>query len=236
MPPMQPSDVRIHLAQDSWLRTATGDPRGYIDADRLTELWFHTGTVCNLRCPFCLEGSKPGDNRIEPIGLADAKPFMEEAMTLGVEQFSFTGGEPFLIEEFVEILAFALERRPCLVLTNATEPLLNRISEVLPLRDSPHPVKFRVSLDFPDAERHDRGRGPGNFARSLETVGRLYEYGFGVSIARQMDTDEDRAQVDAAFHALLGKMGIPETINIVAFPDFLTPGKSRMCLPSPNRV
>ncbi len=51
--------------------------RGYIQPALLKELWFHTGTGCNLRCSFCLEGSKPGDNRLNPLTLKDAKPFIE---------------------------------------------------------------------------------------------------------------------------------------------------------------
>ena len=54
-----------------WLVTSSGDPRGYIQPHTLNELWFHTGTACNLACPFCLEGSSPGDNRLERITLAD---------------------------------------------------------------------------------------------------------------------------------------------------------------------
>ena len=88
-----------HLTTRDWLRTSADDPRGYIQAQQLKELWFHTGTTCNLRCPFCLEGSKPGDMRIEPLGLDDAKPFIVEALELGVEQFSFTGGEPFVVPD-----------------------------------------------------------------------------------------------------------------------------------------
>jgi hypothetical protein len=118
-----------------------------------------------------------------------------------------------------------MEHRPCLVLTNATEPLMNRVSEILPLLDKPHPVKFRVSLDYPDARRHDRGRGPGNFRKSLEMLGRLHAYGFDVSIARQMEPDEDRAAVDAQFHERVAQLGIPATLNIVAFPNFLLPGE-----------
>ena len=50
-----------------WLITSKDEKRGYIQPQLLHELWFHTGTSCNLRCPFCLEGSKPGDNRLEFI-------------------------------------------------------------------------------------------------------------------------------------------------------------------------
>ena len=86
-------------ARDSWTHTRNGDPRGYIDADKLKELWIHTGTACNLACPFCLEGSHPGDGRIPGMKLSDVKPFIHEAIDMGVEQFSFTGGEPFVIRD-----------------------------------------------------------------------------------------------------------------------------------------
>ena len=213
-----------HLQDQDWLETSSGEPRGYIDAHRLTELWFHTGTTCNLRCPFCLEGSKPGDNRINPLLFADAKPLIDEALSMGAEQFSFTGGEPFVIDEFVQILSYALEHRPCLVLTNGTEPLLNRMDEVLGLLQKPHSVKFRVSIDYPDAKRHDAARGPGNFQRALVALGRLHEAGFDVSIARQRGKDEDIRKVDEEFHPYLAEVGVSPDINIVSFPDFLLPG------------
>ena len=213
-----------HITRHEWLNTPGGEPRGYIQPETLTELWFHTGTACNLRCPFCLEGSKPGDNRIQPILLDDVRPFIDEAVVLGVEQFSFTGGEPFVIDEFPAILSYGLDHRPCLVLTNGTEPVMNRMEEILPLQDKPHRVKFRVSIDYPDPARHDAGRGPGNFHRALDTLGRLHRYGFDVSIARQREPDEDLQAADQSFHPFLDHVGVPRTINIVRFPDFLAPG------------
>jgi len=135
---------------------------GYIQPHCLSELWFHTGTACNLACPFCLEGSKPGDNRLERITLADIQPFIEEAVGLSVEQFSFTGGEPFVVKDFVSILSFASQLLPCLVLTNGTDALLKRLHQLEKLRSSNFPVSFRISIDWPDRERHDKGRGEGD--------------------------------------------------------------------------
>ncbi len=223
--------VRHHLQGDDWLRTSSGDPRGYIQAERLTEVWFHTGTVCNLRCPFCLEGSMPGDGRIQPLTFADARPLIDEALELGVEQLSFTGGEPFVVREVLQILDYCLDHRPCLVLTNGTEPVFNRLEELLPLRDKPHPLKLRVSLDYPDPERHDAGRGKGNFQLALDCLGELHRAGFAVSVARQRDPDEDVPAVDRAFLPFLESAGVPSGINIVSFPDFLTPGASNPNVP-----
>jgi MoaA/NifB/PqqE/SkfB family radical SAM enzyme len=213
-----------HLTRKDWLRTPENEPRGYVQPQMLKELWFHAGTICNLSCPFCLEGSKPGDDRLNKITLEDARPFIDEALSLGVDQFSFTGGEPFVIKDFVKILDYALQQRRCLVLTNATKPLRGRLNEILPLKAKPHALHFRVSLDYPDPQRHDKGRGEGNFALSLDTLAELHHCGFGVSVARQREQGEDVRAVESRYHDFFKKAGLSPDINIVSFPDFLTPG------------
>jgi molybdenum cofactor biosynthesis enzyme MoaA len=190
----------------------------------LAELWFHTGTACNLECPFCLEGSRPGDDRLERIRLADVEPFIEEARTLGVRQFSFTGGEPLIVKDIVKILAAALTVAPCLVLTNGTAPLIRRAHQLDLLRAQPHALAFRVSIDQPDAERHDAGRGWGNFRRALEGLALLHQRGFPVSITRQMTEGEDAAAVAMAFRGTLARHGLPPDLRIVALPDYGPPG------------
>ena len=208
-------------------RTRDGSPRGYIDPHGLEELWFHTGTACNLRCPFCLEGSVPGDTRLDRVRLEDVAPYMSAAAELGVKQFSFTGGEPFIVRDIIRILSFAAELKPCLVLTNGTDAVLKRLHQIATLRQTTHPVSFRVSIDFADEALHDQGRGAGNFLKSLESIRVLSEMGFGVSVARQRATDEDRGSVDAEFLALLARHGIGEEVRIVSFPDFGVPGEVR---------
>jgi len=203
--------------------TAAGDPRGYIDPHALREVWFHTGTACNLACPFCLEGSKPGDSRLGRITLAEAAPFIDEAVVLGVEQFSFTGGEPFIVKDFVNILRYASQFKPCLVLTNGTAPLLKRLAQIAPLREQPQPIAFRVSIDYPDRARHDAGRGAGTFEQSWAALAKLHALGFRVSIARQMEKGENAAAVAAAYGDLLEEHGLPRGTTLVAFPDFLLP-------------
>lgn len=204
-----------------------GTPRGWIQPHTLDELWLHTGTACNLSCPFCLEGSRPGDNRLQRITLKDARPFIEEALTLGVRQFSFTGGEPFIVKDFVRILDYASQYRPCLVLSNGSDVLLKRLHQIARLKASAQPVSFRISIDFPDQHRHDAGRGAGSFHQALESLRALHGLGFGISLARQMQTDEDRTAVDAAFRSLLADHDLPTTTRIVAFPDFGAPGDAR---------
>jgi len=214
------------IRSQDWYQTRAGDPRGYIQPHQLRELWFHTGTACNLSCDFCLEGSGPGDKRLELITLADAEPFIEEALALGVDQFSFTGGEPFVAKQIVAILQRAASHRPCLVLTNGTDALQQRISQVATLRDCAHPVRFRISIDAPVAEQHDLGRGTGSFKAAMTGLQALHRLGFEVSVARHMAADEDSALVEQQYRALFEEWGLPQELPLVAFPDFLPPGSS----------
>lgn len=212
---------RLH----NWQYTPLGDARGYIKPHSLKELWFHTGTKCNLACDFCLEGSSPSDKRLLTPKFEEVKPFIDEALTMGVEQFSFTGGEPFLAKDIVKILDYASQFKPCLVLTNGTEPLVKRMDALLELQaKGQHPVSFRVSIDSPDEATHDAGRGEGNFVKAFEGMQLLHEHGFHVSLARHMAKGEDTATVEAQYHKLFAQYKLPEDMTMVAFPDFLAPG------------
>lgn len=212
------------IRTENWYNTPEGEQRGYIDSFSLRELWFHTGTACNLQCPFCLEGSGPGDKRLELIKFDDVKPYIDEALRLGVKQFSFTGGEPFLAKQLVRILEYAARYRPCLVLTNGTEAIQQRMDEVSSLLGAAYPVSFRVSIDKPTAKEHDSGRGEGNFLKALTGLRMLHDAGFHVSVARHMDKGENKSQMEARYADLFAEHGLPKDLNIVAFPDFATPG------------
>jgi MoaA/NifB/PqqE/SkfB family radical SAM enzyme len=212
------------LTQPDWRYTRAGEPRGYIEASSLQELWFHTGTACNLACPFCLEGSKPGDTRLQLVKFDDVWPYVDEAAALGVRQFSFTGGEPFLAKDLPMILAHASQHAPCLVLTNGTRPLLRRLKQIEPLLQAPHPVSFRVSLDYPERERHDEGRGAGQFDEAMRGLVSLNNLGFRISVARQWSPDEDSDEVADNFRRLFREHGLPEDLTVTWFPDFHPPG------------
>jgi molybdenum cofactor biosynthesis enzyme MoaA len=206
---------------------ANVSPVGWIQAHTLDELWIHTGTACNLDCPFCLEGSKPGDNRLQRVTLGDVRPLLDEAVSLNVRQFSFTGGEPFVVRDMVAILEYAASLRPCLVLTNGTAPVVRRMTQIRKLAGTTYPIAFRVSLDYPDEIQHDAGRGAGNFRLALQGLRALHKAGFSISIARQAPDGRDDAGVDSAFRKLLAAEGLPADLRIVSFPDFGSPGENR---------
>ena len=200
----------------------TGQPLP-IAITRFRELWIHTGTACNLSCPFCHEGSKPGDTRLEAPSLAELAPALGEAAARGVERFAFTGGEPLILKGIREILLHALSLRPVLVLTNGTAPFIRRSHHLAELAAAPHALSFRVSIDYPDEARHDAGRGLRNFRKALEGLRLLHAAGFATGVTRQWEAGEQTAAVEAAFRQLLRRQRLPPDLPIVALPELGIP-------------
>jgi hypothetical protein len=110
------------------------------------------------------------------------------------------------------------------VLTKATEPRMNQFAKVIPFSAKAQALNFRISLDHPDPAKHDESRGKGNFIKALDTLGRLYSEGFGISIARLMPKGEESAAVDKAYAPFFRKAGVPLAITIIKFPEFHKPG------------
>ncbi len=218
--------MREHLTEPRWLYTSEGEPRGYVPWQGLAELWFHTGTNCNLACPFCLEGSRPGDRRVEFLLPEDVERFVREALPLGVKRFAFTGGEPFVNPGFDRMVEFALRHRPVLILSNGTTPLRRKLPWLRTLSAAANPLSIRISLDYPDEARHDAGRGRGSFALALDSLRRLYEAGIDVSVACLRQRGQSEQELAAAFAPVFTQVGLPPDLPLVSFPDFLPPGAS----------
>jgi hypothetical protein len=203
----------------------TTGPTNAIAIATFRELWVHTGTTCNLSCPFCHEGSKPGDTRLEAPSAAELAPLLAEAAARGATRIAFTGGEPLIHKSIREILLQALALCPVLVLTNGTAPFIRRSHQLAELAHAPHPLTFRVSIDYPDEARHDAGRGLKNFRKALEGLRLLHAAGFDTGITRLSTAGEDVPLVAAAFRQLLRRQRLPEDLPIVALPDLGQPAQ-----------
>jgi hypothetical protein len=148
---------------------------GHLDA-----LWFQvTGTLCNLRCAHCFISCAPDNETFGHISFEDVERRLAESVALGVKEYYFTGGEPFLHPRIVDILSLSLTYGPTTVLTNGT---LLKPRNVAPLAAaaaaSPWSLEFRLSIDGHDAESNDRLRGAGAYERAMAGFDLLLAYGF----------------------------------------------------------
>jgi len=159
--------VSLLQAQPARARRAPEQPLHHLDA-----LWIQVaGTLCNLRCTHCFVSCGPGDDRHALMARQEVRERVAEALPLGVKEFYFTGGEPFLHPQMLEILADTLAHGPCSVLTNGTLLPERAVRTLRDLSDaSPYSLEIRVSLDGHRAHEHDAFRGAGSFARAMAGV------------------------------------------------------------------
>jgi hypothetical protein len=176
----------------------------------LDDLWFQvSGTLCNLTCRHCFISCSPHNHAFGFLDLATVQRILDESVALGVKEYYFTGGEPFLNRDLTPILEMTLSYGPATVLTNATvfqDDSLDRLARAE--AESPYSLEFRVSIDGFIAATNDPIRGQGTFARALTGVRQLVAHGFLpiVTVARTNDTD-DEAGLFRGFVALLRSQG-----------------------------
>ena len=93
----------------------------FVELRDLDHLWFQvSGTLCNLRCHHCFISCSPDNDAFGMMGLDAIQPYLHESVELGVKEYYFTGGEPFLNPQMLPILERTLALGPATVLTNAT--------------------------------------------------------------------------------------------------------------------
>lgn len=188
----------------------------------LDTLWFQVGgTVCNLACAHCFISCSPTNHTHEMLGLDDIRPYLDEAVRLGVREYYFTGGEPFLNPEMEAILAAALKVGPANVLTNGLLLDPARCARLKAMEESSdYSLDLRISLDGYDAATNDPIRGAGTFERILAGVRNLVTAGLSpvltvTEACREAGTDAGKAR----FFALLRELGI-ERPRLKVLPVF----------------
>jgi len=145
----------------------------------LDTLWFQVaGTLCNIQCRHCFISSSPTNHSHEMMSLATVRGFLAEAATLGVKEYYFTGGEPFLNRELPEMLEASLAQGPATVLTNALLIRAETARRLRALADATeYSLDIRVSIDGWDAATNDPIRGDGTFERILAGIAHLAQAG-----------------------------------------------------------
>ena len=197
------------------MKHATEDPTEavpVIELSALDELWFQVGgTLCNLSCHHCFISCHPGNDTFGFLGLETVKRYLEESRELGVKEYYFTGGEPFLNRQMIPILRETLRHGPATVLTNGTVftgKMLRELEEIA--ASSRYSLEFRVSIDGYSPETNDPIRGDGTFEAAMKGVRLLVDSGFlPIITMTQTWPDEQAEEVFQGFVDTLRRAGYP---------------------------
>jgi MoaA/NifB/PqqE/SkfB family radical SAM enzyme len=166
-----------------------------IEISHLDHLWFQVaGTLCNLTCHHCFVSCSPKNDSFGFLTLEQVRRHLRESVALGVKEYYFTGGEPFLNPEMVPILVETLDYGPATVLTNGTVLKDEWLSSLAAAETaSRYSLEFRVSIDGFSAAENDPIRGEGTFERAIRGLVQLVRFGFLpiVTAARTWPLEEE---------------------------------------------
>jgi MoaA/NifB/PqqE/SkfB family radical SAM enzyme len=174
------------------------------------KLWLYTNFDCNLTCTYCVAESSPTTPR-RALSLNHVQRLVDEAVSLGFQKVFFTGGEPFILTDIYDMLAYASKRMKTTVLTNGMLLRGKRLDKLCAVANDN--LSLQVSLDGGRAEPHDAYRGKGNWVKTVEGIERLQAKGFRVLIS-STETPANAAYLDE-LHTFRRSLGIPDEDHFV---------------------
>lgn len=207
--------------------TAKGEQRAIVALTHLKTLWFNTGSLCNITCQNCYMDSSPSNDRLAYLSGAEVRSYLDEIEKEGlpVEEIAFTGGEPFMNKDIIDMLQMSLSRsHRALVLTNAMKPLHHRFDDLLGLQAMyGDRLSIRVSIDHYTPEKHEAVRGPDTWKPMLKGLKWLAEKGFNLAIAGRTCWTETEDEARKGYGGLFAEQDIPvdagSPAELVLFPE-----------------
>lgn len=178
------------------------------------KLWIYTNYDCNLKCSYCVAKSGPTVPR-RALGLENVQRLVDEAGSLGFSDIFFTGGEPFILDDIYEMLAYSAWRLKTTVLSNAMLLRGSRLERLVTVAETVpgENLVVQVSLDGGRPEDHDAYRGRGTWEKTVEGIRLLQERGFRVRLGTtETPVNSPHLSKLCEFHRSLG---IPDEDHFV---------------------
>jgi len=207
--------------------TADGIERAVVALTHLRTLWFNTGSLCNITCHNCYMDSSPTNDRLAYMTIAEVRGYLDEiaAEDMPVEEIAFTGGEPFMNPDLLDMIEESLAGGfRVLVLTNSMKPMWNKRRRLLDIRRH-HSGAFtiRVSIDHFTQARHEEIRGKNSWAPMIEGLKWLAENGFQLTAAGRTCWNETEDTARQGYARLFADEDIPvdafDAARLVLFPE-----------------
>jgi MoaA/NifB/PqqE/SkfB family radical SAM enzyme len=129
---------------------------------------------CNMKCDFC----NVWQERLKEADTGSFRKIIADSYSLGAGIINFSGGEPLLRKDIIELISYS-KKTGFITMMNTNGYLLpgysQKLSGVLDF--------ISVSIDFPDAKKHDSFRGlKGAFSNALEGIEKSQKAGISVKI------------------------------------------------------
>lgn len=183
---------------------------------RLRTVDFALTFDCQCNCEHCY--ARPMTNTTEaPMTFDEMRSAIDQCLALGAITINFVGGEPMCHPRIVDLVASIPRHRGVPVMTTngigLTEANVRRLAEA-------GLSYVAISIDYDDAERHDRFRGrKGVYEAAMAGVTRARQAGLGVIINTLVTPDNlDDGTVDRLVEFARGigariTLGLPAAVG-----------------------
>jgi mycofactocin radical SAM maturase len=132
---------------------------------------------CNLRCAHCLSDS--GDVDKNELSTVECMKLIDDLTALKVFQVNIGGGEPFLREDFLNLLDYSHKKGLVTCVSTNGTIINDSISKKLASMEM---LYLQVSLDGATGETNDRIRGKGTYRKVINAMESLAANGVRFSI------------------------------------------------------
>jgi sulfatase maturation enzyme AslB (radical SAM superfamily) len=207
--------------------TTAGQPRARVPFRGYETIWFNTGTLCNIECQNCYIYSSPKNDQLVYLTANEVSSFLDEAARFDdtPSQLGFTGGEPFMNPDILQMLEDALTRQfSVLVLTNGMRPMQRFKAPLLALNQRfPGRLSLRVSLDHFEQLGHETVRGQRTWQPAISGLTWLAQHGFDVSVAGrkvwELAEGDMRRGYAQLFDRIDADIDADDSSRLVLFPE-----------------
>ncbi|HYJ87668.1 MAG TPA: radical SAM protein [Pyrinomonadaceae bacterium] len=143
------------------------------------DIYLHMTNNCNLKCPYCYNKSdRETKIKLEKIGMVaptlntqEFKDLIARIIDCGVHRILFTGGEPLMRPDVLELVQFARSKSETVKLEMLTNAILitDEVAEIL----CKNMTSVTISLDGHEKHMHEYYRGKNTFEPTVRGIRRL---------------------------------------------------------------
>jgi len=143
------------------------------------DIYLHMTNNCNLKCPYCYNKTdRETKIQLEKIGMVaptmnteEYKHLIGRIIDCGVKRILFTGGEPLMRPDVLELIEFARSKSDTVILEMLTNAIL--ITDQVAEKLCTYMNTVTISLDGHEKHMHDYYRGKNTFEPTVRGIRRL---------------------------------------------------------------
>lgn len=135
---------------------------------------------CDLRCKYCMPSSLPDVSHSDILRYEEILLICRAAVSVGVNRFKITGGEPFVRKGAADFIAQLKSEPAVKCVTVTTNGIL--LSDALPKLKKAGIDGINISLDSIDASKYQAITGSDNVGKVISAIEQSVEFGIKTKV------------------------------------------------------